>query len=232
MPIDDLRAELALQQLADSAFPTGAFAHSFGLETYIQEGVIHDGTTLETFIAGTLRHGTRRSDALALAAAHAAMSDDDLPTILELDGRLTALKSATELRQASVQIGRQFLRTALRLYPVEPLRRLRQFVEEGDCQGHHSVVFGAVCAVAGVGQGRAVAAYLHAHAAGQVSVAVRLIPLGATEGQRVLRSLHPAILETAEFVMESPDGELGGFTPALEIRSMQHARLFARLFLS
>ena len=77
-----------------------------------------------------------------------------------------------------------------------------------------------------------VLSYLHSYVASQVSAAVRLIPLGATDGQQTIRSLQPDLLEISELVKDANIEDLGGFTPALDIRSMQHEQLFHRLFIS
>jgi urease accessory protein len=74
--------------------------------------------------------------------------------------------------------------------------------------------------------------YLHAYVVGQVSAAVRLIPLGATEGQLTIRALQPDLLEIAEYAQDAKIEDLGSFTPGLDIRSMQHEQLYSRLFIS
>ncbi|MDP7278877.1 MAG: urease accessory protein UreF, partial [Candidatus Poribacteria bacterium] len=67
---------------------------------------------------------------------------------------------------------------------------------------------------------------------GQVSAAIRLIPLGATEGQLVIQAVHPELVEIATLVEYADQEDLGNFTPGLDIRSMQHERLYSRLFVS
>ena len=74
--------------------------------------------------------------------------------------------------------------------------------------------------------------YLHSYLVNQVSAAVRLIPLGATDGQKTIRSLQPNLLKIVGLVKNAEIGDLGGFTPALDIQSMQHEQLFHRLFIS
>ena len=74
-----------LLQISDSAFPRGAFAHSYGLETYVAEGAITSAGELEEFIASLLRHGVATLDGVYLREAFQAKAGDDLPKILALD---------------------------------------------------------------------------------------------------------------------------------------------------
>ncbi len=226
---------LALFQLIDTFFPTGAFAHSFGLETYVQEGRVTNRTTFEELLRSTLHHGMRNMDATAVALAYKAAQASDIEQIVILDTRLTALKLPRESREGSIKIGKQFLRNALRLFiesRPETLEAYEQRIRSGECAGHHSIAYGLVTAVASIDLPLALLGYLHAYVVSQVSAAVRLIPLGATEGQLIIQSIRPDLLEIAVFAQKAEMEDLGCFTPGLDIRSMQHERLYSRLFIS
>ena len=107
---------LQLFHLNDSAFPTGAFSHSFGLETYTQTGTVRDASTLRAYLTGRLLDGMVRFDLVFLREALHAAQVQDTNVILELDQRLSAMMTVQELREASTQIGRRFLRAAAPLY--------------------------------------------------------------------------------------------------------------------
>ena len=229
---------LTLLQLVDSFFPTGAFAHSFGLETYVQRGLVTDQPAFEELLRNALQDGIRNTDAIALALAHkSALEYEEAPDasinrITDLDARLTALKLPRESRNGSVQVGKQFLRNARRLVTTAAVDAYGKRIRSRDCAGHHSIAYGLITAATSIELPVALLGYLHAYVVGQVSAAVRLIPLGATEGQMTIQALHPNLLEIAEFAQDAKLEDLGAFTPGLDIRSMQHEQLYSRLFIS
>ena len=226
---------LALFQLIDTFFPTGAFAHSFGLETYVQDGQVTDRDTFEELLRSILHHGMRNMDATAVVLAYKAAHANDIERVAILDARLTALKLPRESREGSIKIGKQFLRNALRLFIERNAKMLEvyeQRIRLGECAGHHSIAHGLVMAVASIDLPLSLLGYLHAYVVSQVSAAVRLIPLGATEGQLIIQSIRPDLLEIVAFAQKAEMEDLGCFTPGLDIRSMQHERLYSRLFIS
>ena len=234
----DDSALLTLLQLVDSFFPTGAFAHSFGLETYVQCGLVSDQPSCEELLRNSLQEGIRNTDAIALALAYQLAlayknaPDTSIDRIADLDARLTALKLPRESRNASIQIGKQFLRNARQLVPHGAVDAYEQRIRSKHCAGHHAIAYGLIAAAAAIQLPIALLGYLHAYVVGQVSAAVRLIPIGATEGQLTIQALHPDLLEIAEFAQNANLDDLAAFTPGLDIRSMQHERLYSRLFIS
>ena len=223
---------LALLQLTDSSFPTGSFAHSFGLETYVQDGLVLDAATFERLLRAVLHNGIGRSDAVATAVCYRAAATRDLATVAEVDELLSAMKLPEEARQGSMAMGRQLLRNCRRVFPDDRLDDLHGASTCGDLHGHHASVFGFVAGVVEIGMSEAVCGFLHAHVLALVSAAVRLVPLGATDAHRVARSVHDDISQIAEEAADSRIDDMSAFTPALDIRSMQHEQLHARLFIS
>ncbi len=220
---------LALLQFTDSFFPTGAFAHSLGLETYVQDGHVHDRETLESFLRAALNHGIRTGDALAVALTYKAT---EIEQIVHLDQRLTAMKISRELREGSVKIGKQFLRSAATLAESEMLDEYVKRIQSRKCAGHHAVAYGLVACAAKIDLRSTLLGYLHTFTVSQVSAAVRLIPLKPTDGQQVIQHLRSNLLEIVEFAQTADMDNLGGFTPGHDIQSMRHERLYSRLFIS
>ena len=220
---------LTLLQLTDSFFPTGTFAHSFGLETYVQLELVNDPETFKMFLRSTLHHGFRNGDAVAIGLTYKAT---EIEGVVDLDARLTAMKVARESREGSIKIGKQFLRNAAILERNKMLNEYAEGVQSGRCAGHHAIAYGLVAATAKVDLFSAVLGYLHAHVVGQVSAAVRLIPLKPTDGQRIIQDVRPDLIDIARFAGGASIDDLGGFTPGLDIRGMQHERLYSRLFIS
>lgn len=220
---------LTLLQLTNSFFPTGAFAHSFGLETYVQLELVNDPETFEMFLRSTLHHGLRNSDAVAIGLAYKA---SEIEKVFDLDARLTAMKIARESREGSIKIGKQFLRNTAILEQNRLLTEYAEQTQSGRCAGHHAIGYGLVAFAAKIDLFAAILGYLHAHVVGQVSAAVRLIPLKPTDGQRIIQNIRPDLIDIARFAKGASIDDLSGFTPGLDIRGMQHERLYSRLFIS
>jgi urease accessory protein len=225
-------ALLALLQLADGLFPTGAFAHSLGLETYAQAGLVKDRGGLEAFVRAHLEGSAGPADAVAVAAATRAASTTDLDRILALDARIHAMRFVPEFTAASTQMGRQTLRVAVGWEADAVLEALAARVEARATPGHYPVVFGAVAGRAGIAAEAAAAAYLYATASMLVNAALRLIAIGQVEGQGLLAALRPRVAALAASAAVSDVEDMWSFTPGLELAGLRHAELEMRLFRS
>lgn len=225
------QAVLVMLQISDSLFPTGGFTQSYGLETYVQEGLINSKETLRQFLVGYLEE-LITSDGLAVSLAYRATENHDLAAIIELEHVVAAQKLALESREASVKTGRRMLKAAIPLFQGAVLTQFQSLINEGKVYGHHAVVFGLIARACGLGGKQAGLAFVYNTTAGMVNNAVRLIPLGQQDGQWVLTSLHAKMVQSAEKSQELTLEDLGAFLPGLEIRSMQHEHLYSRLFMS
>ncbi|HSF04531.1 MAG TPA: urease accessory UreF family protein [Methylomirabilota bacterium] len=223
---------LAVLQLADGLFPAGGFAHSFGLETYVQAGVVRDGTGLQAFVTAHLEGSAGPADAVAAACAARLAAGEDLPGLTALDARLEAMKCVPEFRAASQQMGRQTARTAAAFAGDPLIARLAAAMDDGITAGHHAVVFGAVLGRHGVDPEPVAAAYLHSTVALLVNSGLRLLAIGQVEGQRVLAALRPRAAALAAAAAAATVEDMWSFTPGLEIAGLRHAELDARLFRS
>lgn len=232
-------AELRLLQLADSALPIGALAHSFGLESLVASELLRVGDLpdfLRAYIDETgFVEAAFCREAFALASANLnGITPDFAARWFSLNLRLSVLKPARESREASASLGRNFLRAIAALDPSALLRRALE-VPAPRAQGgaaHHCTAFGLAGGVLGLPEHGALAAFLHQSAAGLVSACQRLLPLGQTEAARLLWDLKPAILETVARASRSGIEDVHSFTPLLEWGAMEHPALPTRLFIS
>jgi urease accessory protein len=227
-----IEAFLSLLQFTDGLFPAGAYAHSFGLESYVQAGVVRDATGVEAFLRALLESSSGPTDAVVALCAWRAARSDDLETCHQIDRAFDAMKPAAELRSASRQMGRQVLRIASREAGHPLLENLLRAVERGTSPGHHAVAFGAVGGVLGWGSEETAGAYLYSTSAAVVAAALRLLPIGQTASQRILWSMQPAIGRLAREAEAKGLEDAWSFSPGLEIAAMRHATLDARLFRS
>ncbi len=225
-------ALLALLQLADGLFPAGAFAHSLGLETYAQEGTVKDRVGLDAFVRAHLDGSAGPADAVAVAYVARRARADDLSACLDVDARLDAMRFVPEFTAASRQMGRQTLRVAAAWDGDPFLVALAARVESGATPGHYPVVFGAAAGRTGIDAEAAAAAFLYATASMLVNAALRLLPMGQMDGQRVLAGLRPRIAALAAAAATTGIDDMWSFTPGLELAGLRHAELDMRLFRS
>jgi len=223
---------VSLLQFADSAFPAGGYAHSFGLETYCAAGVVRDGAGLEAFLRSHLEGSGGPCDATAAAGALRAIARGDMAACAALDQTLDAMKPVRELREASRQMGRQTLRVGAALAADERIAGYLAELEAGRVPGHHAVGFGMVAGALGWGAEDAAAALLYSASALLVGAGLRLMRMGQLEGQRVLWSLGPLIERLADEAAGRDPDDLWSFAPGIEIQSLRHTALSARLFRS
>jgi urease accessory protein len=226
------QALLRLLQITDTAFPTGAFAHSFGLETYVARGAVDTAATLEAFIANTLLHAVAPSDGLACIAA--AQAGPDWESIVQhLDHRLTAMKTVTEFRQASQSLGTRFLRTSTQLFALPCASRYLAAIDAKDLHGHMSLAYGLICHDLALPLPPAMSAWFRHYCACMVSVGVRLIPLGQTAGQMLLARLGTTIVAAVERTVGQDIDDMTSFAPGQELAGIIHRDvLTTRLYIS
>lgn len=207
------------------AFPTGGFSYSHGLETAVAEGLATDAPGLREWVAGALEFGAGRVDGAWLAAAHAAAAARDWERLKAVADAAAAQRASGELALESAAQGEAFLRTVRAAWPHPWLFRL-----DAAC-APHSVAVGLTAAAHGVGLRAALLGWLHGFAANLVSAGVRLIPLGQTDGQRVLAALEPVVRRVLAAARGGGDAP-GAATPAADWCAMAHETQWTRLFRS
>jgi urease accessory protein len=215
-----------LLQTTDSLFPTGAFAHSGGLEGLSSEGILKTAEDAEQAIDEILRCSFARVDLPACGLAHRAALAPEAGMLVEIDARVDSLKAPREAREASQSLGRRRLRI------VSALEEFRRLVEEDRSPGHQAVVTGMHGALEGMSREETMLAFAYGSAAGLVSSAMKLLPLGQTRAQGLLSRLGESMPER----VRSADGllleDLGGFLPLFDIAAMRHEAARTRLFIS
>ena len=132
---------------------------------------------------------------------------------------------------ASSQMGRQVIRIAADQLGCSPiLQDFHAAVEAEQTPGHLAVSLGLTLGATGWGKEQTVAAYLYQTAVGFVSAAMKLLPIGQREGQRLLERWLPIIERIS--AEASQTSRLTSWSPVQDIYSMRHSRLESRLFRS
>ncbi|MGJ3190602.1 urease accessory protein UreF [Paenarthrobacter sp. FR1] len=218
--------QLALQQLTDSALPTGAFAHSLGFESYIHRGLVTDEGSFRGWLAAFVAQQLVYSDGLALRFLYEGVD------VGLLDSVLTGQLLAREVREASLKMGGRLLEIGGEVFPSGELEVYRGLVREGGAMGHQPLAFGVIARSLKVPFDEALSAYMFATVTSLTQNAVRAIPLGQNAGQRVLRHAHDAVAAAVLDVAQLCWDDFGAVSPGLEISQMRHERQRARMFMS
>lgn len=192
------------------AFPLGSFAYSHGIETAISEGLITDPDTLEAWVRVILTRGSGWNDAILLSQAR---SGGDLRDMAR------ALASSKERLEESEAQGAAFAKTVV---------AFGQSVPEGPLP----VVVGEASRALVLDTHQVCALYLQSFAGNLVNCAVRFVPLGQTNGQRVLNAFAPIIADVAHSAAIASLDDIRGGAFGADLAAMRHETQTARMFLS
>jgi urease accessory protein len=211
------------------AYPVGAFSYSSGIEWAVESGDIADAPSLQAWLGAVLDHGSGFCDAVFFVHAHAAAateSDAALRAVAEL---AAAFATSKERHLETTAQGRAFLDATRAAWPCAAIDRL---TAAWDGPVAYPVAVGAASAGHAIVVTAALRAYLQAVAANMISAGVRLIPLGQTDGLRVLAALEPAIEAVATRALATPLDDVGGAAFRADIAAMRHETQYTRLFRS
>lgn len=226
--MSDLRLARLLQ-LASPALPVGAYSYSQGLEAAVEARIVHDAASAQAWIGEVLELSVARMEAPVLLRLMRAWSAADLVGVDYWNAFFLASRETAELRAETVQMGYS-------------LTRLLNEIGEADApsfaQLQHMTdpAFPAAyaCAVAhwNIEAIPALIAYLWSWIENQVMAALKAVPLGQTDGQKILLALGARLEAMAQAAAARADNELGNFAPGLALLSSQHETQYSRLFRS
>lgn len=223
---------LGLLQAGDSFYPTGSYAHSFGLEGLLQEGVICDRDSLREFILLAVLPALTHCDLPLAAHAWRALDGPDWEDVGELCVLSSALRAPRELRLASENIGRQRVELLTRLHDHPLALEFTRRAAAADWPGSAPVAAALEGRVHGAPLPAVLAGVGYATLASVLSAAMKLLRLGQNGAQSLLAeslARAPAAIAAATAVARE---DIGWFNPWLDIAAARHERADARLFIS
>jgi urease accessory protein len=211
------------------AYPVGAFSYSSGIEWAVEAGDITDAETLRQWLAVMLGEGGGFCDAVFFVHTHRAVTSND-DTALRAGAELAAalVPSKERFLETTAQ-GRAFVEATRAAWPCAALVRLSE-VWTGPVA--LPIAVGVACAGHGIACNSALPAFLHALAANWISAGVRLVPLGQTDGQRVLAAVEETVAATAGRALVTPLDEIGGAAFRADLATIRHETQYTRLFRS
>ncbi|WP_018132866.1 urease accessory protein UreF [Effusibacillus pohliae] len=234
---------LPLLQLTDSAFPVGAFSHSYGLETALQENRVKDSHGLLEWLTAYLVTGLAPMEGTGVYWSchyaewlHTASPDrtNAEEHLKNLDRRLTLSRFARESREGAIKVGKRYLALARELYPASGLDLYSDWIRNKECYGHPAVVHGWLSMHLQLSRKTAVVCYLYNEINSLVQNALRAMTIGQLEAQKVLQSMFPMIEQATGRLLADPPAADALYSCSLlqEIEAMRHETLYSRLFMS
>lgn len=227
-----MNKSLSLFQLCDSTFPNGSFSQSFGLETYIQKDIVHDSNSFLTWLKVYVHEQLAYADGLGVKLIYEALEKDDLKEVWEIDHILKVQNLARESREGTERMGESMLNIAESVYGFDHLTTYRERIRNKQSFGHPAVVFTIAGHQLQVEKETNILYYLYSTIVGLVQNAVRAIPLGQTDGQKIVYQFQKDLQEVTNKIMQLDKSEFGIVSPGLELGQMQHERVNIRIFSS
>lgn len=209
------------------AFPVGAFSYSHGLEWAVEAGDVTSREALVDWLDALLEHGGPAADAVFFARAHEAAEAGDDAALREAAELAAVFQPSRERRLESHAQGAAFLSAIRATAPTAAVDRLAAC---WDGPAAYPVAVAVTAAGHGIERDVALVAFLHASVANLVSAAVRLVPLGQTDGLRAIAALEGVVLAAAARADATPLDEVSGAALRSDIASMRHETQTTRLF--
>lgn len=216
---------IRLMQALDSLFPIGTFTLSNGMETYTVKEIVKDKESLDKFLSAFMY--MLPSNDLGFAAK-AAVGEN----IAVLDELCTASKSPFELRNGSIKLCARFIKAENALGKCYSLDKYSEMIAEGICVGHHSIAVGLFISDTGADITTGLEMYCYSLLSSMVNHAVKLVPLRQLDGQASLSAAMKNIQCAVKKVLDVSLDELGISCPGFDLRSMEHERLYSRIYIS
>lgn len=216
---------LKLLQICDSNFPTGAFSHSFGLETYINEKKVYDKNSLNLWLNAYANQLTF-NEALAIKLLFKKSLEDDFLTFInEVSNLLYASSSSSESKSGSLLISRRFLANLNQIFDINLLK-----IYEKQSITNTAVSFAIFCISEKIDLKQSILSFCFQALSSLVQNAIRAVPLSQKDGQEILSKFD--FLQIYEDVQGLEFEDLGASLVGLEIAQMKHESLNFRLFMS
>ena len=222
---------LGLMQLVSPALPIGAYSYSEGLEALVSEKILTNAPEVLAWLHQVLKYGAIPMEAGVMLRVYDCAQGQDWPRILAWNQWLSAIRETEELRQQSWQMGRSLLKLAQALGESSGEQWQEQWQTLAQTC-NFAVAYGLVAQDWQLERQSVLLGYLHSWVANLISAAVRLIPLGQTQGQQLLWQLRSDLLEAAEMIQDLEDDQLQCCSWGSALASMAHETQYSRLFRS
>jgi urease accessory protein len=211
------------------SYPIGAFSYSSGIEWAVEAGDIKDVDGLGRWLAVVIGEGGGFCDAVFFVHAHRSLAEFNEQALRAVAALAAAFAPSKERHLETVAQGAAFIEATRAAWPCAALDRLKS-VWAGPVA--YPIAVGITTAGHGIALEPALRAFLQAVTANLISAGVRLIPLGQSDGQRLLSKLEPIVEATAQRALVTSLDEVGSATFRADLASLLHETQYTRLFRS
>ena len=214
------------------SFPVGAYTYSHGVEYAIEDGRIKSRDSVIAWIEGVLAFGAGRIDGVLFCQAYAAAQKGDLEALIEIGIDADCRRGTAEMALEATAQGRAFVSTVRQVWDDPLLVSWAEALRAQDRLPSYPVAVAIASAGIAVDLRSALTAFFHAMSANLVSSAVRLVPLGQTDGIRAVAALEKAVEMAVECALTTEPDDIGACAPMVDWTSMKHETQYTRLFRS
>jgi len=226
---DSAAALYRLMAWLSPSYPVGAFSYSSGIGWAVEAGDIGDAESLQRWLATVVGEGSGFCDAAFFVHAYRSLAEPDNAALRAIAELAAAFAPSKERHLETTAQGAAFVEATRAAWPCTALDRLK---EAWNGPVAYPVAVGVAAAGHGIAFEAALGAFLHAITANLISAGVRLVPLGQTDGQRVLAALEPVVAATAQRALGTPLDEVGSAAFRADLASLRHETQYTRLFRS
>jgi len=217
---------LKLMRLTSPSLPIGGYSYSQGLEFAISSGWVHDTSTASDWIQGLLKNSLINLDLPVLKKLYEAWQESGTDRVRYWNNFLSANRDAFELQEEDRQLGKALARLLVDL----GLEEAKPFLNPP--YGGFLTLYALAAVRWNISLNDAAHGFLWMWAENKVLCAMKLIPLGQTDGQRVLSDLLPLVPDVVKQGLAIEDDDIGASLPMMAILSSQHETQYSRLFRS
>ena len=217
---------LKLMQLTSPSLPIGGYSYSQGLEFAVSSGWVHDTSTASDWIQGLLKKTIINLDLPVLKKLYEAWEKSDVVMVGYWNDFLFANRDAFELQEEDRQLGKALARLLVDL----GLEEAKPFLSSP--YGAFLTLYSLAAVRWNISLHDAAKGFLWMWAENKVLCAIKLVPLGQTDGQKILSAVIETISHEVVKGLDLPDDDIGYTAPGQAIASALHETQYTRLFRS
>lgn len=224
---------LRLFQLISPALPVGAFSYSQGLEHAVERQIVHDSETTKQWLLGILNHNLLSVDLPIALRCFDAIAEDKPEMLNYWNSYLLACRETSELRDESIQMAKALWRLLGQLPEQDKPIAGRSSPKVAITSSMDWVsVFTYAAYSWNVSKSDMLLGYAWSWLENQIAAAIKLVPLGQTQGQQLLHEMSADLVTVVDKAHNLADEQLGQVAPMLAMMSSLHETQYSRLFRS